>query len=344
MNDIIINDITKINKIKYKKYDDNLFYTKIIPYNTNSSIPLHKYWIHINKCKLINITNTKITVGINNTEKSIEIIKELELKLKQLINDEYDYNILLCSKLQDNGNSIPIIDILYDNSTKFFDAHDKEISCIDNTYIENEFTIIIELYVLNVFNKYMVPIWKVVQVKKIEMLNMTKSLFSLLSPLQSLSYQQTTIPQTIQQTIPQTTIPYQKQTHQYQEKPIEQLKNTSITPTVLPIKTVFMPSMADLKGALQKLKPVINTDSKDIQVLPLNLNNMITTNLSQLKHVETKEPIQFVDILKKEHLEEKEKKRKILEEEYNKIMNINKNIKIIIKKQKELYDNFACND
>jgi hypothetical protein len=323
MNDLVINDITKITKIKYKEHTDNVFFTRITPYNTQSTIPLHKYWIHIDKCKLINISKTQMTIGINNTEKCIEIIKELELKLHNIINEDFGYNVQLYSKLIDNDNSIPIMNISYDINTKFFDANDMETQCIDSNNIGNEFTVIIELDVLNLFTDKTVMIWKVVQVKKTEMLNMTKSLFSMLSP-----------PVSRPSYVQQPSISYQHETV------IEPFKNTlKVIAKPTTMKAAFMPSMSDLKGALKSLKPVANTDSKDVPVSPLN--DVLSNNIPQLKHVETREPVQFVDILKKEHLE---KEKKIMTDEYYKMISIKNNIRLIIKKQKRLYNSCTCDE
>jgi hypothetical protein len=285
INDIIVQDVLKITEINYEPVEHvNYFTKKYQPINVDSEIPLHKFWLLSEKCKVIKVYKNNIEVALSSKNKFVSDKVLLENKIRT----HFEKNtITLCSE-----NTYKFI---YDESSTFFNENDVE----EKISIRNgdEFDLILELSEIEVCNKFINFIWRIIQMKKIKMVNLKKSLFALkpIERVQQPIYHTQPMQQHIQsQQTKQPTQPKQS----VQSKPIS-----------------FMPSANDLQNALSKLKK----SNKDDEIEQENkLRIILPKNIPQLKHVVTKEN-NIIDLFKQEH---KEKIKKDIQNDYVKMCNI----------------------
>lgn len=343
MDNLIIFDPTKLNIIKYD-VTHKYFMDVLIPYNTLSEIPLHKIWIQIDKSKILHVIDNNIILGLTISNTSINTIKIIENKMLETINKNYNIDGKLNSNLIEfkTSNKIPTFQILTDSNTLLFNNNDEQIITekllINDLHVGNEINVITELSNINVniSSRIINIFWKAVQIKKIDMININKSLFAkpkyVPPPMQNTQMYNSNLPPHLPQHIHTEPI-LNKQHSEHSELSMSQSQ-----PRENPvIKPKFMPSLSDLTNALKKLKPVESGQTAPQQQTTAQIE--IPKNV-QLKHVVTKEPINFVDIMKQEH---KENQNIMMINDMQKIMKINKYIKNIGKKNKNKYDSLTKN-
>jgi hypothetical protein len=304
MDDIIINKNFDTDNIRFEISNNNIFTQKIIPYNGSCKIAMHKIWLLIDSVKLINnyIFNDKnvMTITMTPLNENINIIEKIENtileKIKKLSNND---DIILKSKFYNNKDYIIKFDIIYNNSTPFFDELDKSIS-IDELKDDINFSIICELTEMIFNNKILAIYWKAIQIKQNKKIDLSKSLFSLkydLPIIQSTYTESKDDIHIIDKNIPKKTafVPHQSDLGNFN---LKKNSNNEISISIDKPKTAFIltPDLLNsVKGRLNK----INTENKKIE------EKEVCTNIPKLNHVITKEPISMFDILKEEYLSSK---------------------------------------
>jgi len=303
MNNIIVNDVSKITDIKFELVEyDNYFVKKYCPINKNSDIPLHKFWLIAEKCKVTNITNNKtgtgeITVVFSNKSKYLNDKLELENKIRSHFKKKThcDTDIITTNKF------------IYDNSTVFFNSNDIEEKYV--IQLGDEFDMIVELAFSELYTKHINFIWKVVQLKKIKLIDLKISLFTKYA-----INQQSENKALIHQENKPHFVPHVNDLHAKKEE-MQKINNITqyqpqikLLPQIRPVSIAFTPAL--LQGALSKLKkPKSNSD--EINHIPIE-NDNIVTQLGNLKHVETK-VTNIIDVFKKEQYEKIKNNYEILQ-------------------------------
>lgn len=318
MNDLIIRESIDLTDIRYEIENINYFNNKIVPYNAKSKFPLHKFWVYIDKCKIIKKFSLNdvdhIVVALSLCSESIDHIKAIEKAInKKLIEDEIT-KFTIISRLSDSGNRIPSLELTVDNHTILFNENDKKLDDLKILNHQNELTILAELDCFVLSNNYLKTSWRAVQIKKIQSINLSASLFPKQEEINcitcSSSMQINTQPNISHQTTHQSTH-HTNHTNHTTHQPIQQIMQQvpTQTPHTAPLqnkanqanqanqqnqqnqnqskKPVFsIPSPQDLANALSGLKK-INKGNND------NENNKGNNN-THVKHT-TKQASQIMD-------------------------------------------------
>lgn len=221
MNELVAGEHINSEDIRYEIENINFFNNKIVPYNSKSKIPLHKFWVYIDKCKIVKkvsyCDHNSVIAGLSLSSESIVNIKSIEKSInKKLIEDEITRFILI-SKLFDSGSGVPTLEFVIDSDTKLFCENDKKIQNIETLSQNTELSVLCELDYFLLTNNCLKTSWKAIQLKKIQSINLLESLFPKTcesdykfqqclqqSPQQFIQVQQTRQTQQTQQTRVQT--------------------------------------------------------------------------------------------------------------------------------------------
>lgn len=311
-NNIIVHDVTKITEVKFEqiKYD-NYFIKKYIPINKYSDIPLHKFWLLAEKCKVIDVGSSYVNFVFSSKSKylldKLEIENKIRLHFKKKLHTEND--LLTHQKIN------------YDKSTVLFNSND-----IEDKYeilSGNEFDIIAELDYIELCANHINFIWRMVQMKKISIINLKMSLFAKQSNnvVQRPIFQNTEdfgVPKYDQS----RSLPPPQHTSQMQSQ-----RNIPVAPPTIqnqPKSFAFTPDL--LQNALLKLKkPKLEED--EVKMPPPIKGEHIVETIKNLKHVETQE-VSIIEIYREEYKEQRKneyKKIVKLNEQMNKILEIANN-------------------
>lgn len=324
MDDPTITNSINVDDIRYEKEIINMFLTKIIPYNVSSYYPLHKFWVYVDKSVVTkNIFTNKIrTITVALTLKS-DCIKEIK-SIEQQINNKLEDDELITeskieSKLSDCDTFVPTFEITIDEDSKLFEENNDEIKNSRDISTKDCLELVCELDFILIGNGFMKPVWRVVHLKRFELLNLKVPIFDKIKKKhkENKKHEQTHSQQHNQPAFHQT------QEAEIQHHPVATIKHTEQTKPSknvqqAPPKIGFViPSPKDLQNALSGLKKVKIDDSAES---PVN-NSQSSSQKIELKHVETKEsnPIQMLkderkmmedykDLTKLEELRKKEKK------------------------------------
>lgn len=328
MNDLIIWNDIDIDDVRYETININCFDTKIIPYNVKSRVPLHKFWVYIDKCKIINkfflndCDNISIALSLNND--AIPVIKKIEKKVNtKIINDEVTHFITI-SKLHDIGSGVPTFDVILDGNVNMFDENDSKIN--SQITIGTELSVICELDHFILSHSYLKSYWRIIQLKKIKSINLTQPLFpkilqSIVQPVVQ-PIQQSGVQVHINPQLPSFTSKQQEQHMQpIQQSPQQQIQQTQPTKQTQQStqqnqpKKFMIPTAQDLANAISGLK---KANSNSAIKRESEIKNLITEQpkieLKQLKHVETK-VTDVYQMLKNEHEEKLKLEREKVETE-----------------------------
>ena len=285
MNDIIINDIDKV-EIKYDiKKGTNYFISSIIPYNVSSSTPLHKPWILVERAK-VNILNTdNITFMFSNSNDSYISICNLENKILSQLSTDLGFNITSQSKVNKNG-LYPSFEANYD--TDKIEIYDANNSSVVSEIKYLEYDIIVELSsVILSYNKCHFN-WSIVQLKENIFIQKNHSIFSKLSnskPHNLVVHQNINLPHP--PPLPPNIPIVKPNNNVIKHQPLQLSSN---------ISSGFIPSVSDLLNAKSLLKkPNDKSKTSELDKIKINLPNSIN-----LKPTITKET-SFIEILKHEN-------------------------------------------
>lgn len=326
MIDLIVEGDIYSENIRYEIDNINYFNNKIIPYNAKSKIPLHKFWVYIDKCKIIkkNVQNdfSSIIIALSLSCEGIKNIRTTEKVINKKLIEEEITRFILISKLTDHGSGIPTFELVIDDKTVLFDENDKKIQDIKTINCYDEMSALCELDYFLLTNNYLKTSWKAVQLKKIQSINLSTSLFpkynetiNIVNPVNNISAPQ--FAQQISQQIKNHQLSQSVQPTQLTES-MRQIRPAQPAPAQQKKAIFVIPSPADLANALSGLKKV-KPHGIDI---PKKKNENEYLEGPQLKHVETKES-NIYQMLKDEHTEKeqikKQERRLIIDEQLKSI-------------------------
>lgn len=291
----MINDlITNINSGKQNIILDKpkvyaISYYTIDIYNADINHPLHKFWFFIPKAKIIEKTKNYIILALSTNESDTKLVNYVE-DLENKILESFKGSLFESIKKIKNSFNIeenypPTIKLDIRGDIPIFNDRDEEI---DVTNLKNNIlvSIILELDNVMASTDEAWIMWKILQIKKLDNIDLRKSLFRVASDSKSISYQ---IP--LQQSIPIPPPP-----------PLPSL--SSITPQIKPIKienlnknenslakqnnttTRFSISETEIIDQINRLKKV---KLEKLEKENNNKENMYKIN--ELKKVETKIPL-----------------------------------------------------
>ena len=305
IDDLIIFNTIDSEQIRYEYSDYNYFSKIIYTYNGKSHIPLHKFWVLIDKCKLlkINLENNvhNISIALSLKTECIKNIQMIEKQINTKLRNDKITNLEINSKINDNGKFVPTFDLFVDTNTIIFDSNEERIVHINNILIGSELTIICELSHLLLNSDSLTSHWKVIQLKKIESFDITKPLF-----------------------IRMTDTLKSKELHIFERQPmqthmteINKMPTDNVGPMTEQKKVSFTPDM--LLHAISGLKKTVSNKQQISTPCPESIeksdNNKqcssddekpaVTLPKPMLKHVVTKEPLSITEMLKKQQEFEK---------------------------------------
>ena len=302
ISNLLITDISEIGEIIYNSTMMNYFTNKIIPINVSSDIPLHKFWVHLDKCKLLSKCENKIYVILPTKSNSIKIINSIEEKISQKLKN--DISDLLDIQFSINTTSIPAMLLDVDFQTTAFENDDKKIN-ISNIGSNSDINLIVELDYLMVTPDKIFYNWRVVQVRKASFININESMFSKIhdkpnSNNNSQLYGYIPSPSFLP-SVPAFVSP--PSVPALSPPSIPALMPPPPLPPGIPnqgqnthqIKR-FAPSISDLSNALGKLKKPLDIKKTNDQ------NQLLQIIAPVLKHIEIKEPQNITKILKNEFI------------------------------------------
>ena len=342
MEELIITGTVSIENIRYEVDNANYFSNKIVPYNASSNIPLHKFWVYIDKSKVtknVIVNNlTYLTVALSLKTECIKYIKLIEKQFNKKIEDDKISELKVISRLRDIGTSVPVFELVIDLETVMFDKNGKMFNIPSDVKIGTELKIICELDHFMCGTNKLESIWRIVQLQKMESIDLTVPLFGNFSK---------SIPTPITiaaiQPIKHVTTDVDNHSHNHVSKAKAPIADVPIGP---PKKTAFtLPSAKDLQNAISGLKKVADTKSTDTDtdinnnVINVSSDGNSTKEIPQLKHVETRE-VNVYQMLKNEHKIKTDKANK-MELEYKNIQKIDELHKKVTKCRNKLHDNIS---
>lgn len=301
MNDPTITSTIDINDIRYETENINLFLTKVIPYNAKSYYPLHKFWIYVDKGIITqNSFYNKlrhITIALSLSSDCLKEIKEIEQQINaKLETDGVISESIINSKLEDSGIFVPTFQLIVDENSKLFETDSKELKNSKDINLKDCVELVCELDYVLIGNNLVKPIWRIVNLKRFELMDLKAPLFNRIkkSPhfqpppiTYSNIHNHNNTYHNNQPILPYhgppdpnyMNKPHAQHTQQNTNLNINNLNTTSnTTPNTKP-KISFMPSLQDLQSklsALRKVKKEENIDSN----LTNQTNDKTKTNQS----------------------------------------------------------------
>jgi hypothetical protein len=308
----------EVKNILYEsKSSNNLFGKKIIIYNPEACEPLQKFWIHIEKAKLVNKSMSMVQIAIFNKDTDfVTFMQSLDSKIDTIIEESYSHVTVEPSiKLDDNFP--PVMEIVIDHSSVIFNSDDDMVS-IQDIPKESNVSLYIELDTVNISNRTCHKRWRLLQMKKNILIDMKKSFFTKPDPIASAPLAP-----------PQD---YQMQAHPlaniFNSAPDNRLRppipppqpKRVESPQKAPVVGRMIPTVADLMNIKSRLKKVekkndkedsdkdkdnnenSDTDTKSIHDSPLKSMGIGEIKLNK---VITREPKSMVELMREEHLREK---------------------------------------
>lgn len=352
------------NSIKnvFHKIDNlnNFFGKKIYLYNADSVNPLQKFWIYVNRCKIINYSYPKLTIVLaltKTTDKLINFMDNITNKIQYIINNIDGSNVPV-NKLDHSSSYAPTIDLIVTQETIVFKQCDQQnINCINTI---KDCGLFIELDYVQLMNNVAMPSWRVLQIKELTTMAKNASFFDMMDTpkynniyiadprLNTISSQNIVIPPShpimpFRVTIPSlhyTSLGERNNVEDFttgQNKLPSQQKGDSAlnslrTGVSAPVRLGLSNDI--LAGALKKLKK-----PDKIPITLLEENNNLNITKSDLKKVISNVSRSMVDIMRDEHkcicinelvkyIKELHENNKIMYKQYKK--QHKKNMKILI--------------
>ena len=260
------NKSSNINKIEYSRIEYvNTFIRKIKFYNPEVNEPLHNFWYFITNAKIIKNSANNISIVLSsNDNKLIESINNLDEKINDIICKNTSVSNIN-SSIKKSINYPPIIELIIDSDSKFFNDENKIINCLDirnNSKVQ----LYIELDSVILGTTKCDKKWRLIQLKQEKTLDII-NMFDIPIPVPPILPPAPVYHKIIQSSHKQEELPVLVKKEEKKEK----------------VECVFLPpSKNDLLNMLGKLKKSNNTDdikpiSKDI-----NLNETSVDLLNML--------------------------------------------------------------
>jgi hypothetical protein len=184
MNEIIISEPINTDNIIYNIENINYFTDKIILYNANSTIPLHKFWVYINKSKVVKILSINkiktLFMALSVKNDFTEHIKMIESKCNDKLKSDNVTKINVSSKLVDFNKSFPVMELSLDSETIMFDLDNNKKDIMDLN-VGTELELICELENFIYSTKSLKSTWRIVQLKKTRLIDLNVPLFDKIS-------------------------------------------------------------------------------------------------------------------------------------------------------------------
>jgi len=268
----------------------NCFSKKIYIYNNHSINPLQKYWLHIERCKIIKNNNGTTVVALSwsdSTRKLSEFMTSLSEKIKEcvktsnLITDD----IIIFNKYETCDTYAPTFELLITPETIVFNKD----NAIDQTILKTitDCAIFVELDYVQILNNCIMPIWRILQIKELVVIDTKLSFFDMLNQPPPIN-----IPKRYVEPVAR---------HQELEISHTKLEKPTVSTAEPPKKAAFVLNVSDLTNMIKKLKKP--DEPKETNTLDKPDLSELGTQITQLKKVIVKEPRTMVDILKEEHQE-----------------------------------------
>jgi len=324
LNKLLFNyETEKVDKICYgTDIAINCFSKKIYIYNNHSVNPLQKYWLHIDRCKIIKNNNGTIVIALSwseSTKRLSEFMTTLSDKIKECVkgNNLITGDFIMFNKYEMCDTYAPIFELAITQETIIFDKN----NVLNNAILKNitDCAIFVELDYVQILNNCIMPIWRVLQIKEFVVIDTKLSFFDMLNQPQPIYVPKKYTEPPVRQSEPEIM-------HQKIEKPVMS--------TTEPIKKPpFVLKVSDLTNMIKKLKKP--DESKDNEPDDKPDLSELGTQITQLKKVIVKEPKTMVDILKEEHHDRQQAKQifKSIEQYKHNYDEINKHNKKKIKRQ-----------
>lgn len=264
---------SKINKLLFQiSIECNYFGQKIFVYNPKSNIPLQKFWIKINKCRIFSIDDNILTLVFAYSKKDKKFIKFVNVLTKK-INDyckqKINQNIEVISKLSNDNNTVPTLDVTISDASVLLNNNEQKI--IKNKLKKMDIiSLFLELDHLYLNNDKVYMSWRIIQLKLINDINPEISLFSNFSNIISHTVCNSQINSIIRPPIPPPPPP--------PPLPISLSASNKQNNTLTLGMTGFVPNKNDLLNAMSKLKKadvIKETKDNDILLSEQKPNNSI---------------------------------------------------------------------
>lgn len=342
----LIHDHNKNNKVDNIFYmvdnSVNMFTNKIEIYNPNAGETLQKFWIHIDKAKLVRKRKNRVKIAVFNKDANlISFMKSLDKRINEKVEG-------IDSGITDHGSSVeisesypPVMELDVDEVSRIFDADNNKVNFI-NIANGSNISLYIELEGVYLDKVSDAKNWRILQMKENSIINLDVSLFDdpnlSKQPVNSVQLINTNIPPAPQMHNPHMHMGYgappqpmgygvppppMGMPHGMPPGPPMPPPAPSFNPMAGPAKIKYtkpkikprpkeaapvssgrsVPTAAELMGALKNLKKVVKNKVNKKK------DNKVTEELEQntvkLKKVVTKEPIGMVEIMKREHREKR---------------------------------------
>jgi hypothetical protein len=301
LNKLLFNyETEKIDKICYgTDITINCFSKKFYIYNNHSVNPLQKYWLHIDRCKIIKNNNGTIVVALSwseSTQRLSEFMAILSDKIKECIKGSNliaGDDMIIFNKYETCDTYAPTFELLITPETIVFDKN----NISDNTILKNitDCALFVELDYIQILNNCIMPIWRVMQIKEFIVIDTKLSFFDMLNQPQPAYIPKKYHEPTVRHAEPEI-IPHK----------IEKSTFSAAEPIKKPS---FILNVSDLTNMIKKLKKPDEPKDHDSNDKPDNKPDNkpdlseVETQITQLKKVIVKEPRTMVDILREEHQE-----------------------------------------
>lgn len=319
----------KLDKILFQSLKGlNYFNHKILVYNPNSCNPLQKFWIKIDRCKILNINNNVLTLVFACTDKEnqlVAFVHRITSKIEEYCKLNINTDVKITSKLNNEEYSVPTLDAYISDTTTIFNNFGQKTN-YDILKNLDTISVFIELEYVVVNSNFGSITWRVIQMKIINDLNPEISFFDKHEPYH--------VPSPYVIPPPPPPPPMPTLLAKVMPTPLASVISTMQPP--VPTQTSFIPNKADLLGALSKLRTVKKEDDcieSKITIDPIipQLKKAIADFQIQKPNAEYKSP-------RSTYLENQNKLTEFNIDELNKDPDIEQIIKMhkIIKKLKKI--------
>ena len=270
-------------------------YYMIDIYNGGIDHPLQKYWFYVPRAKVLDINKNSIQLVLTNAEQDAKLVNYIE-SLENNIFNHIKKNFLATVKkinrsFSKNKLFPPVIKLDYNQDTIFFNESDDEATLSPSYLNQNDMVgTYLELNNILTSDNEVWIIWKILQLKKMEGVNLRKSFFkSSQPPPQPFAHMQSTFTPNIPPP-PPCILPLPISNVPNVFIPKIEIKKTSVEPSPLTTtrSTSFMISESDIKSQIGRLRKV----SKDKEEKVEEVNNDNIFKVEELKKVETKLPME----------------------------------------------------
>ncbi|ARF09205.1 hypothetical protein Catovirus_2_154 [Catovirus CTV1] len=157
-------------------------YYKIGLYNADINHPLHKFWFFIPKAKIIDRTPTHITVALTTSDydkKFLEYLNKLQNKVLACFKNSIFDSIKNIKISFNTGKNLPTtVKLDIRNDIPIFDENEEELDS-SHLKVNSLISIILELDNIVASTSEAWIVWKVLQIKKFNCIDLKKSLFKM---------------------------------------------------------------------------------------------------------------------------------------------------------------------